>query len=179
MIQVSTKALRALLPWVAKVDVRYYLKGVHIVSDPAGLRLTASNGHAITTFFDPGDHGCLYEGILEPPTIEAALKAAGKVETLTLDPGLMTLGTVKFTPIDGRYPDIKRAWPKVLDGKPCALNPALYGLVDKSNKAFGLKGTDIRTFHDSGCLVWDSGFARGVIMGLRDGVGDPAKFPTI
>jgi hypothetical protein len=179
MIQVSTKALRALLPWVAKVDVRYYLRGVHILSDPAGLRLTASNGHAITTFFDPGDHGCSFEAIVEPLTIEAALRAAGKVEALALDPASMTLGTVKFTPIDGRFPDIRRAWPKVMDGKPCALNPALYALVGKSNSAFNLKGTDIRTFHDSSCLVWDSGFIRGVIMGLRDGVGDPAKFPTI
>jgi DNA polymerase III sliding clamp (beta) subunit (PCNA family) len=176
-IQLQPKILKALRLFVAQKDVRYYLKGICITSNDKGLRLTASNGASITTYFEPGDHGETFELIMDPDAVDAAIKLAGKSPSVALDPEALTLGSLKFTPVDGKYPDAERVWPREMDGKPCALDPALYALIEKANKSLGLKSTTLKIFSSSTCIVWDNGTIRGVMMALRESVGEPQNYP--
>lgn len=109
------KTLKGLLTVAAKKDLRYYLNGVHVVCDNAGVvKLEASDGHCgmilenMQHMFNvaPGT-----DVILCRVSLDHVLKMFGPkaTPTLSINNDGARLGEHVVTLIDGRYPDIKRA----------------------------------------------------------------------
>lgn len=181
---IPTQALKAVSLFSAKKDVRYYLKGVHFTNeDSEKCRISASNGHTLATYtFEPQNAGTV-SIVIPSETVELALKIIGKNKyiLLTIDGDKYALENIGFTPIDGTFPNIKRAWPEKMDGKPVVVNPEYYSLVGKAAKLMGLGLTGNQHYFDSviNRVVYDLDDLKILIMGIKDAVGDPENFPKL
>lgn len=112
-MQINVKYLRAMLLFVAKNDVRYYLNGVAI----QGNRMIATDGNRILVCRLPEDSGL--QVIIPTREIKVALMLVEKVfnefdETIEITTD--HIGKVSYKPIEGKYPDFKRLIPKPFEG---------------------------------------------------------------
>jgi len=109
------KTLKGLLTVAAKKDIRYYLNGVHVVCDSAGVvKLEASDGSTgmILTITS-----CMFNVapdtnvILCGTSLANLLKLFGSKDTpaLTINNESARIGEYNVNLIDGRYPDLARA----------------------------------------------------------------------
>lgn len=110
------KTLKGLLTVAAKKDIRFYLNGIHLVCDSVGnLTLEASNGHAgmvlenMQHMFNVAPDTNV---ILCSVSLDNAIKMFGPkaTPTLSINNEGARLGEHVVTLIDGRYPDVKRAF---------------------------------------------------------------------
>lgn len=170
---IETKALKAINLFTAKKDIRYYLKGVYIKSTAgAPIRITASDGYAMATHTGTA-HNDEIEIIIPSETIDLALKASGKAESISIlyapEANYWTIAGIPFQPIDGRYPDCQRLWAiGEPNNAPTVFNPEIYSVLGKAQKACGLKPYSFRAWSHNTSLFFDNGTIRGLIMGLRD-----------
>lgn len=162
---VSSKALRAAALFMAKKDVRYYLKGVFIQPHISGkgVMVVATNGHVMMAVYDPTGYSN-GEWICElPPTLLAAAKRckpvlahnaknvlfsghwAGVIERELYDPEqygeLIRYGLLHFEAarvIDGTFPSYLRIISGLKFGsEPTSINPEYLALLDKVSAEFG------------------------------------------
>jgi len=168
---IQTEALKAINLFTEKKDVRHYLKGVNFTSISGDkTRLTASDWYTMATHTGAA-HNDEAEIIIPSETVELALKIAGKKPSVKIQliDGSWTLESIPFTPIDGRYPDCQRLWlVGEPDNAPCVLNPEVYSVMIKAQKACGLKPYSFQAWSHNGSLFFDNGIIRGIVMGLRD-----------
>ena len=110
------KTLKGLLTIAAKKDVRFHLNGIHVVCDDEGaVTLEASDGYCgmilenMSHMFNvaPGT-----DVILCRTSLDNALKMFGPkaAPTLSVNDTGARLNEYPITLIDGRYPDLKRAF---------------------------------------------------------------------
>ena len=117
MIFVKTGTVRALLRFAAKADVRYYLNGVFF--DHAGYAV-ATDGHRLLAVRVPAFDGDDF--IIPNNEAKAALGLNKKAHEMLITREL--IGGIKYTPIDGRFPEWRRIVPtETASGKPTFINP--------------------------------------------------------
>ena len=158
-MKLKFNALKAALLYVAKNDVRFYLKGVHVTNDV----IEALNGHILFQYdnSEVAQDGCpLHLDAIIPELalqvfiakVEAKLKAA-KIDFrnvyVEIEPVVGESEThggyklayfdieEKFTNIDGKYPDTKRVIPHLgaeVDTKEVCLDMGYMNTVFKTTK---------------------------------------------
>ncbi|AXI04352.1 DNA polymerase III subunit beta [Aquirhabdus parva] len=115
-----TSALKAVLPFVAHNDVRYYLTGVALQMDKDSITLIASNGHRLASFSLPITTGVAASLIIPAPTVKTIVQLISNAKEkacclqLQRSTASFTVDRVKLTTklIDGKYPDWKRIVPR-------------------------------------------------------------------
>jgi DNA polymerase III sliding clamp (beta) subunit (PCNA family) len=160
---IPTDLLKAALLCASNEETRYYLRGVHL----------STSGHMVTTdghrFFCAKLAEAVSQDVIIPlDTVKAALKLAGKkAETLELNGN--TLGGITFTPVDGTFPDWRRAIPPIdgyttaADGKPAHFNPDYVYDLGQMARALGSKtGTSFRIH------AWHNENPHGVTFANRE-----------
>ena len=109
------KTLKGLLTVAAKKDIRFYLNGIHVVCDSAGVvKLEASDGSTgmiLTITSGMFNVAPDTDVILCRVSLDNAIKMFGPkaAPTFTINNELARIGEYNVNLIDGRYPDLSRA----------------------------------------------------------------------
>ena len=144
---IPTDLLKAAILCASSEETRYYLRGVHL----------ATSGHMVTTdghrlFCAKLAEAVSQDVIIPLDTVKAALKLAPK-KAAVIELNGNTLGGVVFTPVDGTFPDWRRAIPPMdgyPPGKPEHMTPAhfnpdhIYDLGQMSRALGSKTGTSFR-----------------------------------
>lgn len=124
-ITVNADMLRAALLCASTEETRYYLKGVFV--DPAG-KLVSTDGHRMfvgTIDLAASEHnpapGSFTGWIICRDALKRAL-AGHKLPTIEISP--TRTGDIACQPIDGTFPDWRRAVPSEITGTVAQFNPA-------------------------------------------------------
>lgn len=138
--------LRAALHIAAKNDVRYYLNGVLIECSATESRIVATDGHVLCAIKSEAPQqfeGEPMQSLIIPRDVVAKIKKPtrravlpsfvvlaydGKTGTLTVDGSPDT-----FRPIDGRFPDWRRVFPKTVSGITGQYDPELMVRFSKAS----------------------------------------------
>jgi DNA polymerase III sliding clamp (beta) subunit (PCNA family) len=175
-MKIKTSILKAVSVFIATKDVRYYLKGLHINKTGNMVRVTASDGYSLATAVvvdddDLSDFDFVVDPSVLPLTSKAEFLEFDKIDggILLSDPLNQTSRT--FQPMEGRYPDCSKVWPKKeeFDRNMATFNPELIARLSKVNKI--LKIEDFSFWYTSTGLVFRCGPVRGIIMGMRAAAG--------
>jgi len=188
MIMLDRNKLKAALRFATTdpKDQRLTLHGVLVEASPAGIRLAATDGHALLVVRAASDEDTdTWTGIIPSDVIKAALAwKGGRNLPIILVPGepecRLTRATgeaLVFVPVDGKFPDYRKVVPAAPDGTHSHYDPDL--LVRFKRAAEDL-GSNLGLFSllpggDGAGLVYLTGDAVGVIMPLRYGALDAAE----
>ena len=156
-------------------DQRLTLHGVLVEASPAGIRLVATDGHALLVVRAAADTDTdTWVGIIPVDVVKAALAWKGsKSLPIILIPGEPECRLTRaagealvFVPVAGTFPDYRKVVPAAPDGKPSFFDPDL--LVRFKRAAEDL-GSDLGLFGllpggDGSGLVYITGDVVGVIM---------------
>lgn len=105
-MNINAKALKAMLLFAAKKDIRFYLNGVLI----RGEFMVATDGHRMAVYRLPEDSGLNI--VIPREDVELGLKSVGKQEWIVVNENYV--GRVAYTCLDAStYPD----WRKVVPSK--------------------------------------------------------------
>ena len=175
MIMIDRNKLKAAARFAATdpKDARLTLHGVLVEASPAGVRLVATDGHALLVARAAGEPDT-WTGIIPVDVVKAALAWKGnKSLPIILIPGepecRLTRATgeaLVFVPVAGPFPMYRKVVPAAPDGKPSFFDPDL--LVRFKRAAEDL-GSDKGLFGllpggDGSGLVYVTGDVVGVIM---------------
>ena len=159
MITLNVNFLKAALIFASDDEIRYYLKGVHLLRRGNHLRIAATDGHrlfcAAQTLDESGDD---FNVILPRDGLKKALTGVNKnceflgldlewQSTVTLNPvKRAVLNDVSMAPIDGTYPTIERVVPDAnsISGEVAAFNPLYLADVGKAAK---ILAGNVNAFH--------------------------------
>ena len=182
MIMIDRNKLKAAARFAATdpKDQRLTLHGVLVEANPAGVRLVATDGHALLVARAAADTETdTWTGIVPADAIKAALAWKGnKSLPIILIPGepecRLTRATgeaLVFVPVVGPFPDYRKVVPAAPDGKPSHYDPDL--LVRFKRAAEDL-GSNLGLFGllpggDGSGLVYITEDVVGVIMPTRSG----------
>jgi len=161
-------------------DLRLSLHGVLVEASPAGVRLVATDGHAMLVARAAGDVDTdTWTGIIPADVIKAALAWKGnKSLPIILIPGepecrlaRATGEAVVFVPVAGPFPDYRKVIPKAPDGKPSFYDPDFLVKFKRAAEDLGSeKGLfGLRQNGDGAGLIYLTDDAVGVVMPMRSG----------
>lgn len=137
-LKFNSKFVPLVAPFVAKVDIRYYLCGVHVeaAKERPGVYVVGCDGHRMTIAYDrhgmiSGDNG---KGVTMrmPPAFVTACRARGGQALVIAQGKRISVGqdfdqehensetyVMPGNPwVEGNYPDIHRVMPSWIDLKP-------------------------------------------------------------
>ena len=192
-INIYRNKLKAAARFMAVQDIRYYLNGVLIESNPMQSRIVATDGHTMFCGRDDakGDNAGAFVGIIGSDTVKAILAWKAAYKSANDVPVVITTsddlagehraewcGNVcVFKLIDGKFPDYMRVVPEKVSGEPAFYQPEY--LVRCSKAAVDMNTNKLGHFDfkqggdGSGIAVFSSE-AFAVIMPIRNTVADPA-----
>ena len=182
MIMIDRNKLKAAARFAATdpKDARLTLHGVLVEASPAGIRLVATDGHALLVARAAADTDTdTWTGIIPIEVVKAALAWKGnKTLPIILIPGepecRLTRATgeaLVFVPVAGAFPDYRKVIPAAPDGKPSFFDPDLLVRFKRAAEDLGSeKGLfGLRSGGDGSGLVYLGENATGVIMPMRSG----------
>ena len=182
MIMIDRNKLKAAARFAATdpKDQRLTLHGVLVEASPAGIRLAATDGHALLVARAAADTETdTWTGIILVEVVKAALAWKGnKTLPIWLIPGepecRLTRATgeaLVFVPVAGAFPDYRKVVPKKPDGKPSFFDPDLLVRFKRAAEDLGSeKGLfGLLPGGDGSGLVYITGDVVGVIMPTRSG----------
>ena len=178
MIMIDRNKLKAAARFAAidAKDLRLTLHGVLIEASPAGVRLVATDGHALLVARAAGEPDT-WTGIIPVDVVKAALAWKGnKSLPIILIPGApecrLTRATgdaLVFAPVAGAFPDYRKVVPKKPDGKPSFFDPDLLVRFKRAAEDLGsYKGLfGLLPGGDGSGLVYLTEDVVGVVMPMR------------
>jgi len=136
-ITIDRNALKAVSRFAAVKDIRHYLQGVLIESNPLQTRLCATDGHAMAVHRADAkdDNEGSWTGILPLDAVTTLLKMKAAHKTLKDAPITLTIAesgeircdwvgqSIITRAVDGKFPDYRRVIPEKLDGTAAWINP--------------------------------------------------------
>ena len=181
MIMIDRAKLKAAARFAATdpKDRRLTLHGVLVEASPAGVRLVATDGHALLVARAAGEPDTdTWKGVIPADAIKAALAwTGGRNLPVILIPGEPECRLIRatgrealvFVPVAGPFPDYRKVIPAAPDGKPSFFDP---DLLVKFKRAAEDLGSDKGVFSllpggDGGGLVYLGEGAVGVILPTR------------
>lgn len=151
---------------------RYYLYGVYV--DPAGFLVATDGSILFAHKIDISDVEPFDGWIVPPNAIKQALSRY-KEETITISPD--HVGDVDCYPVDGFYPDWRRAVPYDASGEPGQFDPGQITRLGKAAKTLSAKTEGSPFYHihhngqdPAGVSFYGQPDALGAIMPLRVGL---------
>ena len=192
-VNIYRNKLKAASRFMAVQDIRYYLNGLLIESNPVQSRIVATDGHTLFASRDDakGDNEGSFVGIIGSDTVKAILSWKAPYKSANDAPVVLTTcddlagehratwcGNVcVFRLIEGKFPDYARVVPEKVSGEPAFYQPEY--LVRCSKAAIDMNTNKLGHFDfkqggdGSGIAVFSSE-AFAVIMPIRNTVADPA-----
>tara|TARA_R110002126_G_scaffold5525_1_gene29294 strand:- start:22 stop:606 length:585 start_codon:yes stop_codon:yes gene_type:complete len=180
MIMIDRNKLKAAARFAAcdPKDMRLSLHGVLVEASPAGVRLVATDGHAMLVVRAAADSDTdTWTGIVPADVIRAAFAwKGGRNLPVILIPGepecRLTRATgeaLVFVPAAGPFPDYRRVVPKAPDGAVSFYDPDLLTKFKRAAEDLGSKKGlfDLLPGGDRGGLVYLTADAVGVVMPMR------------
>lgn len=195
-ITLPLSAMRAMIHTSADADIRYYLNGVHVIATKTHSRLESTNGHYCGIFVHEvtdGDNEVdgLVDFIVPLDEIKMLKPSSAKsLDVLTIEYDAATkTGTlnvlagmsVRFTAIDGKFPDLERVMPKTAtSGVSSQYQVEYFGQFAKVAKLLSNKKMqDVKIWHngDAVALITLSDEPRylGLLMPLRANATGPSN----
>jgi DNA polymerase-3 subunit beta len=129
MIQIKTSYLKGALMVAGVKDVRYYLNGVFLEIRAGIVRIAGTDGHSALYAYQNIEHSMPPIDVIVPrDTLALVLKNKPKdMVTLALTDSGWSLNGLPFTPVDGKFPDVRRVIPAAASGVAAKLfDPAIY-----------------------------------------------------
>jgi DNA polymerase-3 subunit beta len=150
-ITIDRNALKSVSRFAATKDIRYYLVGILIESNPLETRLCATDGHtlAVHRADAKGDNEGAWTGILPLDAVNTLLKMKPALKSLKDEPIALTVSdngeiradwngqSIITRAVDGRFPDYRRVIPTTLDGQPAWINPDYLSRIVDAAKDIG------------------------------------------
>ena len=149
-ITINARALKAAAMCASNEETRFYLKGVYVETTPAGVTLTATDGHRLVAMnHAPAvdlPHDASAPAVIVPLHLIDKLKIGKRAPdyaTLTIDatvnPAKLTLAfdglSIVADAVDGTYPAARRVAAPAFNspdaGKPAHFNPAYVAAFGK------------------------------------------------
>jgi DNA polymerase-3 subunit beta len=138
------KHLAAVLIFSGKQDVRYYLNGVFVEVSLTEVRVSATDGNTAAVARHTESNTVRFDVIVPRATVELALKMRSEVISLVCeDTGNWSLAGIRFTPVDGKFPDYRRIIPNGYSGEAAQFDPEFITRASKAGRALGHKGLPI------------------------------------
>jgi DNA polymerase-3 subunit beta len=180
MIMLDRAKLKAAARFAADTkDLRLALHGVLVEASPAGVRLVATDGHAMLIARAAGEPDTdTWTGIIPSDMVRAALAWKGnKTLPILLIPGeecRLTRATgeaVVFVPAAGPFPDYRKVIPPAPDGKPSFYDPDFLVRFKRAAEDLGSKLGLFGLLQggDGPGLVYLTDDVVGVVMPMRSG----------
>jgi DNA polymerase-3 subunit beta len=179
MIMIDRAKLKAAARFAADTkDLRRTLHGVLVEASPAGVRLTATDGHVLLVVRAAGEPDTdTWTGIIPADVVKAALAwKGGKALPIVLIPGepecRLTRATgeaLVFVPVAGPFPDYRKVIPAAPSGAASFYDPDLLARFKRAAEDLGSeKGLfGLLPGGDGPGLVYLTADAVGVIMPMR------------
>ena len=192
-VNVYRNKLKAAARFMAVQDIRFYLNGVLIESNPVQTRIVATDGHTLFASRDDakGDNAGTFTGIMPADTVKAILSWKAPYKSANDTPVILTTaddlagehraewcGNVcVFRLIDGKFPDYARVVPEKVSGEPAFYQPEYLlrcskAAIDMNTNKLG--HFDFKQGGDGSGIAVFSSEAFAVIMPIRNTVADPA-----
>jgi hypothetical protein len=154
-ITIDRNALKSVSRFAATKDIRYYLVGILIESNPLETRLCATDGHtlAVHRADAKGDNEGEWTGILPLDAVNTLLKMKPAIKSLKDEPITLSISdageircdwngqSIITRAIDGTFPDYRRVIPLTLDGQPAWINPDYLVRIVDAAKDIGAEFT--------------------------------------
>ena len=159
-------------------DLRLTLHGVLIEASPAGVRLAATDGHALLVARAAADTDTdTWTGIIPVDVVKAALAWKGnKSLPIILIPGepecWLTRATgeaLVFVPVVGPFPMYRKVVPAAPDGIHSHYDPDLLVKFKRAAEDLGTGVYSLLPGGDGSGLVYITGDVVGVVMPMRAG----------
>ena len=180
-ISIQASAIRAAAICAAKKDIRYYIVGVHVkVAHTGFASVIGTNGHIMFAGRASienleGQQNAAWSMTIPLDTCKKISKKADNVILESLPDGNYMIDGIRFTPLDGRYPDYSRVitrhdqvtgdntpsnfnWEYLVQG-----NDALNTYYGGKNKVYAL----VQRGNDAGLMHNGENTAVVVIMPMR------------
>lgn len=182
-ITLDRPGLRAVSRFAAKKDIRYYLVGIRIESNPVQTRMVGCDGHtlAVHRADAKGDNENAWEGIIPLDAVNTLLKMKPIHKSLANEPITLTVQdtgeiradwcgqSLNFRPVDGVYPDYKRVIPRNVSGESAWYQPEYLQRVEDAAADLGLKKDYLFRFNGTNSSLATIGNNMvAVIMPMRD-----------
>jgi DNA polymerase-3 subunit beta len=182
-ITLDRPALRAVSRFAAKKDIRFYLVGIRIESSPLQTRMIGCDGHtlAVHRADAKGDNQGAWEGIIPLDAVNTLLKMKPVHKSLKDEPITLTVSdegeiradwcgqSINFRPVDGIYPDYKRAIPRIVSGEAAWYQPEYVQRIEDAAEDLGLSKSYSFRFNGRGSSLATIGNDMiVVIMPMRD-----------
>lgn len=169
---IPRRLLAAVAPIAASQDIRYYLNGVFLEPTAGPTRLVATDGNMLAVARFVGAEPGIPAMIIPNAAVTHAIKSKTDVVRLAhISGNKWELAGCVFEPVEGVYPDYRRAIPRGASGEAGAFNAELLGAFVKSGKALKQKGAPIlrQNGPESAALVhfYNEDDFIGVIMPMR------------
>ncbi|MFP5239904.1 MAG: hypothetical protein ACLGQW_08745, partial [Acidobacteriota bacterium] len=145
--EIDLQVLKALLPLAADQDIRYYLKGVYVSFETARTVYVATDGAVLGVYEAAAANEHAFSVII-PREVVKQVKLAKILVLGALDledPRHARLDNpangqnLGFQPVEGVFPDFRRAIPAKTSGEAGNYNVDLLGKFSAANKVFGAK----------------------------------------
>jgi DNA polymerase-3 subunit beta len=145
-VQFDFRALKAAALCASNEETRYYLKGVFVEFNDAGLLTVATDGHRLLVarpHYSVEMPNQPHFGIIIPLDVIARLKISRNQNygDLVCEAGAWRLAydglSIGFKPVDGTFPDWRRVVPREISGETAQFNPAYMVDFAKAAKAMG------------------------------------------
>ena len=178
MITIERAQLKAAGRFIAADATRPVLAGVLVEASPAGVRLVATDGHALLVARTGADvETDTWTGIIPADVIKAALAWKGSKDLpIILIPGApecrLTRATgeaLVFVPVVGTFPNYRKVVPAAVDGAPAFYNPDLLVRFKRAAEDLGsrLGYFELAPGGNGSGLVYINENVMGVIMPIR------------
>lgn len=152
-ITLDRSGLRAVSRFAAKKDIRFYLVGIRIESNPMQTRMVGCDGHtlAVHRADAKADNENAWEGIIPLDAVNTLLKMKPIHKSLANEPISLTVQdtgeiradwcgqSLNFRPVDGVYPDYKRVIPRTVSGESAWYQPEYLQRVEDAAADLGRK----------------------------------------
>lgn len=194
-ITLPLSAMRAMIHTSSDGDIRYYLNGVHVIATKTHSRLESTNGHICGIFVTEvtdGDNEVdgLVDFIVPLDEIKMLKPSSAKsLDVLTIEYDAATKTgalnvlagmSVRFTAIDGKFPDLERVMPKTAtSGVSSQYQVEYFGQFAKVAKLLSNKKTqDVKVWHngdDVALVTLSDERYIGLLMPLRANATGPSN----
>ncbi len=182
-IHFTLAQLKAAQILAAVQDIRYYLNGVFIEATPFETRLVATDGHKCGVIRHAAENDVSDDvSLIIPSDVINKLKAAKRdmqsAVYIEIENGKYVLHApalgypTEFAPIDGRYPDYRRIFPKTTSGEPGQYSVHLLMDFAKAARVLLNKSSDVTprinyNGENARVSIDDYDNFAGVVMGWR------------
>jgi DNA polymerase-3 subunit beta len=144
---INIEVVRALLPLVAKKDVRYYLNGVYVNFQADKTVYVATNGHVLGKYVEAVENENIFDVIIPGDVVKQLKPQRGTAKwgDLIFNPETKAARITNpgagqdfgFAPLDGKYPDFTKVIPAETSGEVAQFDVDLLSLFAQVNKSFG------------------------------------------